>query len=165
MIRRCDERDFALIGPSSTMAGRHITGQNDLLSEILLLVSGTLIFVTYRHFGARLRYIWHGSSLRTGSPPPLALPPNGYPPMGILDLDCCHSQSYNLQSIVVVSSQSCSDTGPRICAYVVSWNTSTAQVKVTESTLGLDMALVCGSFEPCRCLALIRWHSDSVDVA
>jgi hypothetical protein len=82
--------------------------------------------------------------------------------MGVLDLDCCHSRSYNLQSIVVVWSQSCSDTGPRICTYVVSWNTSTAQVKVTESTLGSDMALVCSSFEPYRCLARIRWHSDSL---
>ena len=85
--------------------------------------------------------------------------------VGILDLDCGHSRSYNLQSIVVVSSQSCSDTGPRIRTYVVSWNASTVQVKVTESSLGSDIAVVCSSFEPYHCLALITWHSDSFDIA
>ena len=85
--------------------------------------------------------------------------------MGILNLDCRHSRSYNLQSIVVVSSQSCSNTGPRISTYVVSWKTSTAQVKVTESTLGSDIAMVCSPFEPYHCLALIMWHSDSFDIA
>ena len=85
--------------------------------------------------------------------------------MGILDFGCGHSRSYNLQSIVVVFSRSCGDTGPRICTYIVSWNTSTAQVKVTESTLGSDLAVVCSSFEPYRCLARIMWHSDSCDIA
>ena len=85
--------------------------------------------------------------------------------MGILNLDCCHSRSYDPQSIVVVSSQSCSNTGPRIRTYVVSWNASTAQVKVTEGTLGSDIAVVCSSFEPYHCLALIMWHSDSFDIA
>ena len=96
---------------------------------------------------------------------PLALPPNGYPPLGILDLDCGHSRSYNLQSIVVVSSQSCSNTGPCICTYIVFWNTSATQVKVTETTLGSNIAMVCSSFEPFRCLALIEGHSDSFDIA
>ena len=68
--------------------------------------------------------------------------------MRILNLDCCHSRFYDPQSIVFVSSQSCSDTGPRVRAYVVSGNASTAQVKVTEETLGSDIAVVCSSFEP-----------------
>src|SRR3984893_356308 len=83
--------------------------------------------------------------------------------MGILNLDGCHSRSYDPQSIVVLASHS--DTGPRIRTYVVSWNASTAQVKVTESTLGSDIAVVCSSFEPYDCLALIMRHSDSLDIA
>src|ERR1700694_762668 len=110
--------------------------------------------------------MWQVNSLgsdRHGNFQRLALPPTGYPPMGILNLDGCHSRSYDPQSIVVVSSHS--NTGPRIRTYVVSWNASTAQVKVTESTLGSDIAVVCSSFEPYDCLALIMWHSDSYDIA
>ena len=49
-----------------------------------------------KHLSNYLRFsdtFWHGSSLRSGwgGSPPLALPPSGYPPMGILNLDCCHS--------------------------------------------------------------------------
>jgi hypothetical protein len=110
----------------------------------------------------------NGNSLgsdRRGSFQRPALPPTGYSPTGILNLGCCHSRSYDPQSVVVVSSRSCSDTGPGIRTYVVSWNASTAQVKVTESTLSSDIALVCSSFEPHHCLALIMWHSDTVDMA
>src|SRR5207245_10218137 len=110
----------------------------------------------------------HGSSLRTGryvSLRAVALPPNGYPPMGIRDLAGCHSRSYEPQSIIVVFSQSGRNSGPSICTYVVSWNSSTAQVSITESTLGSDIALVCSSFEPYHCLALIMWHSDSFHIA
>src|SRR5437588_13090905 len=110
----------------------------------------------------------HGSSLRTGryvSLRAVALPPNGYPPMGIRDLAGCHSRSYEPQSIIVVFSQSGRNSGPSICTYVVSWNSSTAQVSITESTLGSDIALVCSSFEPCHCLVFIKWHSDSFHIA
>ncbi len=75
--------------------------------------------------------------------------------MGILNLDCCHMRSYDPQSIVVVFLQSCSNSGPRIRTYVVSWNAPTVQVKLTESSLGSDVAVVCSSFEPYHCLALI----------
>ena len=85
--------------------------------------------------------------------------------MGIRDLAGCHSRSYKPQSIIVVFSRSGRNSGPRICTYVVSWNSSTAQVSITESTLGSDIALVCSSFEPYHCLALIMWHSDSFHIA
>src|SRR6267143_1226996 len=73
-------------------------------------------------------YIWHGNSLGSDwrcSFQRLALPPTGYPPMGILNLGCCHSRSYDSQSVVVVVSKSYSDTGPGVRTYVVSWNAST----------------------------------------
>ena len=85
--------------------------------------------------------------------------------MGILNLGFRHSRSYNPQSVIVVFSQTCSDTGPRVRTYEVSWNASTAQVKVTKSTLGSEIAVVCSSFEPHHCLALIMRHSDSFDIA
>jgi hypothetical protein len=128
--------------------------------------------LTCRGFFNRSDYLHFSSgndnslgSDRLGSFQRLALPPTGYPSMGILNLDCCHSRSYDSQSIVVVSAQSCSNSGPRIRTHVVSWNASTVQVKVTESTLGSDIAVVCSSFEPYHCLALIMWYSDSFDIA
>src|SRR6266853_74279 len=96
---------------------------------------------------------------------PLALPPNGYPPLGILDLDCGHSRSYNLQSIVVVSSQSCSNTCPCICTYIVFWNTSATQVKVTETTLGSNIAMVCSSFEPFHCIPVVLRHAFTIRIS
>src|ERR1700731_3705174 len=85
--------------------------------------------------------------------------------MGIFDLACCHSRSYEPQLIIVIFSQSRRNSGPRIRTYVVSWNSSTAQISITESTLGSDIALVCSSFEPYHCLTLIVWHSDSFHIA
>ena len=85
--------------------------------------------------------------------------------MGILDLACCHSRSDEPQLIIVVFSQSRRNSGPRVRTYVVFWNSSTAQVCITESTLGSDLALVCSSFEPCHCRAFIMGHSDSFYIA